>query len=72
MKRCAIYTRVSTKDQTVENQLLVLKEVAKLKGYEVVREYNDEGISIKEYGKNLDDEELPDIVDELESEDLFE
>ena len=45
MKRCAIYTRVSTKEQTVENQLMVLKEVAKLKGYEVVREYNDEGVS---------------------------
>ena len=45
MKRCAIYTRVSTKEQTVENQLIVLKEVAKLKGYEVVREYNDEGVS---------------------------
>ena len=45
MKRCAIYSRVSTKGQTVENQLMVLREVAKLKGYEVVREYNDEGIS---------------------------
>ena len=45
MKRCAIYTRVSTKDQTVENQLIVLKEVAKLKGYKVVKEYTDEGVS---------------------------
>ena len=44
--RCAIYSRVSTTNgQTTENQINVLKEVAKLKGYEIVQEFTDEGIS---------------------------
>ena len=45
MTRCVIYTRVSTNNQTIDNQLTVLREIAKLKGYEIVREYTDEGIS---------------------------
>ena len=45
MTRCVIYTRVSTNNQTIDNQLNVLREIAKLKGYEIVREYSDEGIS---------------------------
>ena len=45
MTRCVIYTRVSTNNQTIDNQLNVLREIAKLKGYEIVREYTDEGIS---------------------------
>ena len=45
MTRCVIYTRVSTNNQTIYNQLNVLREIAKLKGYEIVREYTDEGIS---------------------------
>ena len=45
MNRCAIYTRVSTDDQTVENQLMVLRETAERKGLTVVAEFNDEGIS---------------------------
>lgn len=45
MTRCVIYTRVSTNDQTIDNQLNVLREIALLKGYEIVREYADEGIS---------------------------
>ena len=45
MTRCVIYTRVSTNCQTIDNQLNVLREIAKLKGYEIVREYADEGIS---------------------------
>ena len=45
MTRCVIYTRVSTNNQTIDNQLNVLREIAKLKGYEIVREYADEGIS---------------------------
>ena len=45
MTRCVIYTRVSTNNQTIDNQLNVLREVAKLKGYEIVKEYTDEGIS---------------------------
>ena len=45
MTRCVIYTRVSTTGQTIDNQLNVLREIAKLKGYEIVKEYADEGIS---------------------------
>ena len=45
MNRAVIYSRVSTNEQTVENQLKILREVAEKKGLEVVREISDEGIS---------------------------
>jgi DNA invertase Pin-like site-specific DNA recombinase len=45
MTRCAIYTRCSTDMQTTQNQLDVLRDVAKLKGLTIVNEYTDEGIS---------------------------
>jgi DNA invertase Pin-like site-specific DNA recombinase len=41
MKRAAIYTRVSTADQHLETQLYDLREMAKLRGYEIVHEYSD-------------------------------
>lgn len=41
MKRAAIYTRVSTADQHPETQLYDLREMAKQRGYEIVREYSD-------------------------------
>ena len=44
-RRVVIYSRVSTNEQTVENQLKVLREVAEKRGLEVVREISDEGIS---------------------------
>ena len=43
--KAVIYSRVSTNDQTVDNQLKVLREVAEKKGLEVVQEISDEGIS---------------------------
>ena len=43
--RCAIYTRVSTDDQTTQNQILELKEIAQRKGLRVVSEFTDEGVS---------------------------
>jgi DNA invertase Pin-like site-specific DNA recombinase len=43
--RAALYLRVSTDRQTVENQRLRLTEVAKFKGHEIVAEFKDEGIS---------------------------
>ena len=43
--RCAIYTRVSTEDQTTQNQILELKEIAQRKGLTVVSEFTDEGVS---------------------------
>jgi DNA invertase Pin-like site-specific DNA recombinase len=44
-RKAVIYSRVSTNDQTIENQLQVLREVAEKKGYDVVSEISDEGIS---------------------------
>ena len=38
-KRAVIYCRVSTGDQHLETQLLDLRELAKQRGLEVVREY---------------------------------
>ena len=45
MKRAAIYCRVSQDSQTVENQLLALKEVAERSGWTIVHIFTDEGIS---------------------------
>ena len=47
MNRCVIYSRVSTNDQTVDNQINILREVAEKKGLEIVKEISDEGISCK-------------------------
>jgi DNA invertase Pin-like site-specific DNA recombinase len=44
-KRAAIYVRVSTDKQTNENQLRELHQIAKRRGWEVVHEYRDAGIS---------------------------
>ena len=41
-KRTAIYTRVSTGDQHVETQLCDLREMARLRGYEIIAEYSDQ------------------------------
>lgn len=43
--KVAIYLRVSTGVQTVENQRLDLQKVAESRGWEIVAEYADEGIS---------------------------
>jgi DNA invertase Pin-like site-specific DNA recombinase len=45
MKKAAIYARVSTIDQTPENQLLQLRQVAENRGWTVTAEYVDHGIS---------------------------
>lgn len=39
--KCAIYLRVSSKEQTVENQLPQLLELAKSRGYDVVEVYQE-------------------------------
>lgn len=44
-KRAALYVRVSTDSQTVENQLMILTEVAQRSGWTVVHVFSDEGIS---------------------------
>ena len=45
MKRAGIYVRVSSDNQTVQNQLEVLNEVAQRSGWNVVHVFADEGIS---------------------------
>lgn len=45
MKRVALYCRVSTADQRVDNQLYDLRQFAFQRGFEVVAEYTDVGIS---------------------------
>jgi DNA invertase Pin-like site-specific DNA recombinase len=44
-KRVAIYVRVSTDKQTVENQVRELRQIAERRGWEVVELYQDAGIS---------------------------
>ena len=44
-KRAALYVRVSTDKQTVENQVRALRQIAERRGWEVVEEYHDAGIS---------------------------
>src|ERR1700728_1759666 len=43
-KRAAIYVRVSTDRQTIENQLRELRQIAERRCWEVVHEYHDAGI----------------------------
>jgi DNA invertase Pin-like site-specific DNA recombinase len=45
IRRAALYVRVSTDRQTVENQELQLRQVAERRGWEVIEVYNDAGIS---------------------------
>jgi len=45
LKRVALYARVSTKGQAVENQLLDLRRYAEARGWETIGEYTDTGIS---------------------------
>jgi len=45
LNKCAIYARVSTADQRVETQLYDLRKLAAQRGFEVVQEYCDRGVS---------------------------
>ena len=44
-RAAAIYVRVSTDKQTVENQVRELRQIAQRRGWEVVEQYSDAGIS---------------------------
>ena len=44
-KKVALYLRVSTLDQTIDNQLLELRDHCKKMDWEIVKEYADEGLS---------------------------
>ena len=45
MKKCALYARVSTPEQHVETQLYDLRQLAAQRGFEVVAEFTDNGVS---------------------------
>ena len=45
VRKVAIYTRVSTLDQTIDNQLIELRDHCSKMGWEIVKEYADEGLS---------------------------
>ena len=44
-RRAAIYVRVSTDQQTVDNQIRELRQIAEQRGWTVVHVYSDAGIS---------------------------
>jgi DNA invertase Pin-like site-specific DNA recombinase len=45
IKRAALYVRVSTDGQTVENQTRELGQIAERRGWQIVETYSDAGIS---------------------------
>ena len=45
MKRAAIYVRVSTDGQTVENQVQALEQIAEQRGWKIFATYKDAGVS---------------------------
>ena len=45
MKRAALYTRVSTFDQTTQNQIYDLRALAEQRSLQITKEYTDHGIS---------------------------
>jgi Resolvase, N terminal domain len=45
VKRAALYLRVSTVDQNPETQGIELRQFARQRGYEIVHEYVDHGVS---------------------------
>jgi len=45
MKKCVLYARVSTPEQHIESQLCDLRKLAAQRGFEVVGEFTDIGIS---------------------------
>lgn len=54
MKKAALYVRVSTPDQSIEPQLLDLRQMAAARGYEIVREYSDKLSGTKSKRPGLD------------------
>ena len=43
--KAVVYARVSTNDQTTENQLIALRDLADKNGHQIVAEYIDQGVS---------------------------
>ena len=45
VRKVAVYCRVSSLDQTVDNQLIELRDHCSKMGWEITKEYSDEGLS---------------------------
>ena len=45
MRRAALYLRVSTSEQTTDNQLRELNTIVKQRGWKIVAVYEDAGVS---------------------------
>jgi DNA invertase Pin-like site-specific DNA recombinase len=45
MKRVGVYVRVSTDDQSIDNQVQVLTDVARQRNWRIVEVYSDQGLS---------------------------
>ena len=43
--RAAIYLRVSRDSQTTENQRIVLTKLAERRGFEILHQYEDQGVN---------------------------
>jgi DNA invertase Pin-like site-specific DNA recombinase len=54
MKRVALYCRVSTPEQHLDNQLFQLRELAAKRGYTIVKEYTDKMSGAKARRPGLD------------------
>ena len=54
MKRVALYCRVSTVEQHIENQLIQLRDLSAKRGYQIVGEYIDRISGVKSRRPGLD------------------
>lgn len=61
--KVAIYVRVSTEDQSVENQELVLREYCKRENFEIYEVYKDKGVSGSKTSRPALDKMLQDMRD---------
>jgi len=59
--KVVLYARVSTKEQTTENQILELRDFCKRNNYEIFKEYRDDGVSGKLISRPALDEMLQDM-----------
>lgn len=54
MMKVALYARVSTKEQETDNQIIRLREYARVRGFEVVDVYEDTASGANPNRPNLD------------------
>ena len=60
-KRAAIYVRVSTDRQTIENQVRELRQIAERRGWQVVEQYSDAALELADYVYVLEKGRIVDV-----------